>query len=208
MLECVQGESGVFGLSAEYLLGAEKLCKEKGILLIVDEVQTGMGRTGEMFCFMHYGIKPDIITLAKGLGGGVPIGACLAAGDVAISFEPGDHGSTFGGNPIACAAARVIINELTAGGMLENIKSSGMHLKKRLKELTGLGHVKEIRGFGLLAAAELDDGIKNSVVADKMKEHGFIIGTAGANSLRFSPPYTITFNEIDLMVCALKECVV
>ena len=132
MLEPLQGESGVTPASYDYLVNVYALCKQTGTLLILDEVQTGVMRTGKFFCFEHYGISPDIVTLAKGLAGGVPIGATLANGDVAETFKPGDHGSTFGGNALACAAADAVLTILTEGGLLERSAEVGQYLGERL----------------------------------------------------------------------------
>ncbi|MCL2796875.1 MAG: aspartate aminotransferase family protein [Firmicutes bacterium] len=205
MLECIQGESGVRPVDYEYLINAYALCKSKGLLLMLDEVQTGMGRTGKMFGFEHFGIQPDIITLAKGLGGGVPIGACLARNEIADAFKPGDHGTTFGGGPLACAAALVVVNELKNTDLLARVEKSGKYLSDRLMKLRKFKFVKDVRGMGLLQAIELSDKLKNAEVAGKMLSKGFIINAAGNNTLRFSPPYTITKAEIDAMAEALSE---
>ena len=205
MLECIQGESGVRPADYEYLVNTYALCKSKGILLILDEVQTGMGRTGKLFGFEHFGIQPDIITLAKGLGGGFPIGACLARAEVADAFHPGDHGTTFGGGPLACAAAGVVVDELKNTDLLSRVEKSGTYLSARLLKLRKYKFVKDIRGMGLLQAVELSDKLKNSEVAGKMMHKGFIINAAGGNTLRFAPPYTITKAEIDAMADTLTE---
>ncbi|MCL2375135.1 MAG: aspartate aminotransferase family protein [Firmicutes bacterium] len=206
MLECIQGESGIKPATHEYLIGTYALCKQKGILMILDEVQTGMGRTSKMFAFEHYGISPDIITLAKGLGAGFPIGACLARAEVASTFSPGDHGTTFGGNPLACTAALVVLDELKNKGRMEKVERRGLYLGERLAKFKKYNFVKDIRGLGLLWAIELDEKLKNSEVAGKMmNDKGYIIGTAGNNTLRFAPPYRITKVEIDAMVKALEE---
>ena len=149
MLEVIQGESGVLPADYDYIVNAYALAKSRGILFVIDEVQTGMGRTGKMFGFEHYGIQPDIITLAKGLGGGVPIGAVLARGDAATAFAPGDHGTTFGGNPLACAAARVVVNRLK-NGLLEEVAKKGEYLLGKLSKLKKFNFVRDVRGKGLL----------------------------------------------------------
>ena len=205
MLECIQGESGVCPATYDYLVNVYALCKSKGILFIVDEVQTGMGRTGKLFCFEHYGIQPDIITLAKGLGGGFPIGACLARGEVAETFRAGDHGTTFGGNPLACAAALAVTQELKDTNLLEKVEQSGNYLSAKLSKLKKHNFVKDVRGMGLLQAVVLSEKLKAAEVVGKMLSKGFVLNAAGNNSLRFAPPYIITEEEIDAMADALGE---
>ncbi len=198
MLECIQGESGVRPATYDYLVGAYAFAKQKGILLILDEVQTGTGRTGKFYCFEHYGIQPDIVTLAKGLGGGVPIACCLARGEAAEVLGPGDHGSTFGGNPLACAAANVVVSKLTEGGLLERVAETGDYLGDQLSsKLARHKFVLDIRGKGLLRGVELDERISVASIAGKMLSLGVVIGTCGHNTLRIAPPYIITREEID-----------
>jgi acetylornithine/succinyldiaminopimelate/putrescine aminotransferase len=165
-------------------------------LLVLDEVQTGMGRTGRLFAYEHYGIEPDIITLAKSLGGGVPIGAMLAGPKVADVFQPGDHASTFGGNPLASAAAVATIEVMTGDGFLENVRELSDYLFSRLNEIKKRkGFIKEVRGLGMLIGIEFDAPVAK-VVAD-CAERGLIVGTAGPNVLRLLPPLTTTREEID-----------
>lgn len=198
MLECIQGESGVRPATYDYLVGAYAFAKQKGLLLILDEVQTGTGRTGKFFCFEHYGIQPDIVTLAKGLGGGVPIACCLARGDAAEVLGPGDHGSTFGGNPLACAAANVVVGKLQDGGLLERVAETGDYLADQLSsKLARHKFVLDIRGKGLLRGIQLDERVSVAAVAGKMLSLGVVIGTCGHNTLRIAPPYIITREEID-----------
>ncbi len=198
MLECIQGESGVRPATYDYLVGAYAFAKQKGLLLILDEVQTGTGRTGKFFCFEHYGIQPDIVTLAKGLGGGVPIACCLARGDAAEVLGPGDHGSTFGGNPLACAAANVVVGKLQEGGLLERVAETGDYLADQLSsKLARHKFVLDIRGKGLLRGIQLDERVSVAAVAGKMLSLGVVIGTCGHNTLRIAPPYIITREEID-----------
>ncbi len=198
MLECIQGESGVRPATYDYLVGAYAFAKQKGLLLILDEVQTGTGRTGKFFCFEHYGIQPDIVTLAKGLGGGVPIACCLARGDAAEVLGPGDHGSTFGGNPLACAAANVVVGKLQEGGLLERAAETGDYLADQLSsKLARHKFVLDIRGKGLLRGIQLDERVSVAAVAGKMLSLGVVIGTCGHNTLRIAPPYIITREEID-----------
>ena len=198
MLECIQGESGVRPATYDYLVGAYAFAKQKGLLLILDEVQTGTGRTGKFFCFEHYGIQPDIVTLAKGLGGGVPIACCLARGDAAEVLGPGDHGPTFGGNPLACAAANVVVGKLQEGGLLERVAETGDYLADQLSsKLARHKFVLDIRGKGLLRGIQLDERVSVAAVAGKMLSLGVVIGTCGHNTLRIAPPYIITREEID-----------
>ena len=198
MLECIQGESGVRPATYDYLVGAYAFAKQKGLLLILDEVQTGTGRTGKFFCFEHYGIQPDIVTLAKGLGGGVPIACCLARGDAAEVLGPGDHGSTFGGNPLACAAANVVVGKLQDGGLLERVAETGDYLADQLSsKLARHKFVLDIRGKGLLRGIQLDERVSVAAVAGKMLSLGVVIGTCRHNTLRIAPPYIITREEID-----------
>lgn len=205
VLETAQGESGVIEGRPEYLKAVSELCRKEGILLIVDEVQTGMGRTGTMFSFEQYNLKPDIFTLAKGLGGGVPIGAVLARPETADAFAPGDHGSTFGGNPLACAAAVYVTRRLDEN-MLSQVTQKGEYLKSRLGELAKkYSFIKEVRGKGLLVGMELSQNISGKDIVAKALIKGFILNCAGHNTLRFAPPFIITKEEIDALIVALDE---
>lgn len=196
LLEMIQGEGGVLPADYDYIVNAYALAKSKGILFAVDEVQTGMGRTGKMFAFEHYGIQPDIITLAKSLGGGVPIGAVLARGEAATAFAPGDHGTTFGGNPLACAAANVVVRRLH-NGLLEEAAQKGDYLLAKLSKLKKFNFVRDVRGKGLLLGVCLTDKVRNTEIVGKMATNGVLILTAGNNTLRFAPAYTIQKEEID-----------
>ena len=194
MLEPIQGESGVLPLGEGYLRHAAKLCAERGILLIADEVQCGVGRTGSFLASSRAGIKPDIVTLAKGLAGGVPVGAVLARGEAAKVLARGDHGSTFGGNPLAAAAARVVLSTLGARGFLEHVAAKGARIMETIRAWK---HpiVKEVRGLGLMI------GIAVSVPPDRIKElaisRGLLVLTAGSDVVRLLPPLVITEEEID-----------
>jgi len=201
MLEPVQGESGVHAASHDFLKAARDLCSKYGAALIFDEVQTGLGRTGKMFGYEHFDVVPDIMTLAKTLGGGFPIGACLAKGTFADTFEPGDHASTFGGNPLACAAAIATVNEIKDGGWVENAQEVGAYFKEQLKTLPG---VKEVRGLGLMIAAELCEP-KAKDMAAKAMENGLIVNPIGENILRFVPPLIITKELVDRAMQTLRE---
>jgi acetylornithine/N-succinyldiaminopimelate aminotransferase len=206
ILEPIQGESGVIPLSDGYLRTAARLCAQRDILLVADEVQCGAGRTGSFLASSHAGIKPDIVTLAKGLAGGVPIGAILARGGAAGVLGKGDHGSTFGGNPLASAAARVVLAELGKAGFLEAVAAKG---ERALAEIRSWKHplVKEARGRGLML------GLVVSCAPDKVKElclrHGLLVLTGGADVVRLLPPLVISEAEIDrglgLLKAALDE---
>ena len=200
MLEMVQGEGGINLADKDFVAELYNLCKEKDILFVVDEVQTGIGRTGKLFAYQHYGVEPDIITSAKGLGGGVPIGATIAKEKVAKSLTPGTHGSTFGGNYLATVAAEVVLNEVLKPDFLQNVRENGNYLVKRLKEFNF-----KIKGIGLMIGMDLPESINASEVVKKALEKGLILGTAGENTLRFVPPLIITKKEIDEGVEILRE---
>ena len=206
LLEPIQGESGVKIPAPDYLGEVRKLCDRHGILLILDEVQTGMGRTGKLFAYEHSGITPDIMTLAKGLGGGVPIGAMLAIDAVAAAFVPGTHGSTFGGNPLACSAAIATIDVLIEDGfILDQCKRMGEYFKKKLEELQKEfpSIIAEVRGVGLLVGMELTrDG---APIVQACLERGLLINCTAGNILRFMPALIITEKEIDHLVDVLGQ---
>jgi acetylornithine/N-succinyldiaminopimelate aminotransferase len=203
MLEPIQGEGGVYVADEEYLKSLRELCTQKDILLIFDEVQTGMGRTGTLFAYEQLGVEPDVMTLAKGLGGGVPIGACLAKDSVAAVFTPGTHASTFGGNPLACAAALAVCRVLLEGRMLEQAKRMGEYLAKGLADCKDRHRVvRDVRGRGLLQGMELDIDAK-AVVADCLAR-GILINATSERVLRFVPPLVITQREIDKLVDTLS----
>lgn len=202
MLEPVQGEGGVYVADRDYLKRLREFCTKRDILLIFDEVQTGMGRTGTLFAYEQLGVTPDIMTLAKGLAGGVPIGACLAKESVASAFIPGVHASTFGGNPLACAAALAVCRALLEGSVLEQAKRMGEYLAKSLADCKDRYRVvREVRGIGLLQGMELTIDAK-AVVADCLAR-GVLINAAGEHVLRFVPPLIITQREIDKLLEAL-----
>ena len=196
MLEVIQAEGGVNVATREFMTGIRRLCDERNLLLILDEVQTGMGRTGTLFGYERYGIEPDVITLAKSLGGGVPIGAMLAGPKVAETFQPGDHASTFGGNPLASAAAVATLDVMTGAGFLENVRELSDYLFSRLGDLKEKhGFIKDVRGLGMLVGVEFDSPV--GTIVGECAENGLIVGTAGANVLRLLPPLTTTREEID-----------
>ncbi len=203
LVEPVQGEGGVQIPAAGYLAGLREICDRHGLLLLLDEVQTGMGRTGRLFAYEHEGIVPDAVALAKGLGAGMPIGALLATEKAAQGFAPGAHGSTFGGNPLACAAALAALETLLEDGLIiQHVAELGSHFLARLRGLRErYPFIKEVRGKGLLIGMELDFEGKD-VVAACMKE-GFLINCTANTVLRFMPPLIVTNEEIDLLADAL-----
>lgn len=207
IVEAVQGEGGVHPAKPEFLQGLRKLCDEKGLLLIFDEVQTGMGRTGTLFAGEHYGVKPDIMTLAKALGNGFPIGAMLASDQVASGFAPGDHASTFGGNPLACAVANQVVDTMLAPGFLDGVKERGLYLKTRLEQLKAdCSQVIEVRGLGMLLALQLDTAA--APIINACREQGLLILSAGPDIIRLVPPLTITREEIDAGITILTRVLV
>ncbi len=204
MLEPVQGEGGVHVADKSYLKGLRELCRSRDILLIFDEVQTGMGRTGTLFAYEHFGVAPDIMTLGKGLGGGLPIGACLATDEAAAAFVPGTHASTFGGNPLTCAAGLAVVRALLDGRLMEQGRRMGEYLGKGLHDMKDrLPIVKEVRGLGLLQGMELTvDG--KSVVTDCLAR-GLLINCTVDRVLRFVPPLVITQADIDRLLEILNQ---
>jgi acetylornithine/N-succinyldiaminopimelate aminotransferase len=199
MLEPIQAEGGVYVADRDYLRSLREFCTQKDILLIFDEIQTGIGRTGTFFAYEQLGVKPDIMTLAKGLAGGVPIGACLATESVASSFTPGAHASTFGGNPLACAAALAVCRVLLEGRVLDHAKRMGEYLAKGLTDCKNRYRiVTDIRGLGLLQGMELDADAK-AMVSDALAR-GVLINAANERVLRFVPPLIISQQEIDRLL--------
>lgn len=206
MVEPIQGEGGVVVPKADYLARLRDVCDRAKILLIVDEVQTGMGRTGKLFGYQHTGIKPDIITLAKALGGGVPIGAMVAKSEIAASLTPGTHGSTFGGNPIACAAALGVFDALEEDGAIANAAEVGGYLIKRLNEIAkDCPNVREVRGAGMIIGVVLNHPAK-PVVDACFKERLVVNGTAD-NVLRLLPPLILTRAEADAGLAIIERAI-
>ena len=207
MLETIQGEGGVYVPSAEYLKGVRALCDKYGALLIFDEIQCGIGRTGSFFAYEGFGVKPDIVTLAKGLAGGVPIGAVITTEEVASALHPGDHGTTFGGNPLACAAANVVLDTVAAPAFLQKVARLGDYFTAELKKLAAKypGLIKEVRGKGLMLGAELTrDDIGRDIVNDVLA-NGAIINCTAGNVLRFVPPLIITEADIDAVLACVDK---
>lgn len=192
LLELIQGESGVHPVNQEYAEAVAALCAEEGILLIIDEVQTGIGRTGAFTAAQSYGIEADIITLAKGLGGGLPIGAMLAKAEVAAAFSPGDHGSTFGGNPFVCEVALAVLTTIKDKNLIPEAKRKGELLKSSLATVDG---ITEVRGLGLMLGIELesDQAIE---IKEALCEAGILVGSVGTRTLRILPPLTISDEEL------------
>ncbi len=204
MVEPIQGESGVIIPAPGYLQGIRKICNERGLLMIVDEVQTGLGRTGTLFACEQEEVVPDMITLAKALGNGFPIGALLAAKEVAAAFVPGSHGSTFGGNPLATAAGIAVMETLLDGEILDNCSRVGGYFLNRLAELkTKNDRVREVRGRGLIIALELT--VPGADIVLKCMKRGLLINCTGGSVLRFVPPLILTKTDVDKAVGILSE---
>ncbi len=204
IFETVQGEGGVYPATKEFIEGVRKLCDERGILLILDEIQCGMGRTGSMFAYQQYEVKPDIVTVAKALGCGVPVGAFLATDEVAKALVPGDHGSTYGGNPLSCAAAVKVFELFDKLDVLNNVRVVGDYLKNELEKIVAdYDIVEERRGLGLIQGLQLSINPKN-VIAQAL-DNGLILFSAGTNVIRFVPPLVITKEDVDLMIIKLRE---
>lgn len=199
-IECIQGEGGVIPLEPGFVKGVEKLCTEKDLLLMVDEVQTGVGRTGRFLCCEHYGIKPDVVTLAKGLGGGLPIGAVLFGEKTQDTLGPGDHGSTFGGNPIVCAGGNAVMESID-GKFLDDVADKGAYIAEKVKAMPG---VTGVTGKGLMLGIALEDGLASGQLAADCIAGGLIILTA-KEKLRLLPPLTISKAEIDKGLAVLEK---
>ena len=204
MVEPVQGEGGVHPATMEFMRGLREFCDEHEMLLLIDEVQTGWCRTGKVMSFMNYGIKPDIVSMAKALGGGMPIGAICATAEVAKAFTPGSHGTTFGGHPVCCAAALAEVNELLDRDLAGNAAKIGAYFMEQLKTLT---HVKEVRGQGLLVGVEFDDTISGVDVKHECLHRHLLITAIGAHIIRMIPPLIITEEDCDKAVAIIREAV-
>jgi len=203
MLEPMQGEGGVTPGNAEYLKAVRALCDELGILLIFDEVQTGVCRTGSLYCHQQYGVIPDIMTSAKGLGCGFPIGAVLASEKVANKISKGDHGSTFGGNTFACAVSLSAMRYMIDNDFSAVAKEKGAYLMNALKAIKS-DKIVEVRGMGMLIGIQLPSDFPAGALMGKLLAHGFVAGTASGNVLRLAPPLVISYEEMDAFVAALK----
>jgi acetylornithine/N-succinyldiaminopimelate aminotransferase len=204
MVEPVQGEGGVHPATMEFMTGLRKFCDEHDMLLLIDEVQTGWCRTGKVMSYMNYGIKPDIVSMAKALGGGMPIGAICATEEVAKAFTPGSHGTTFGGHPVCCAAALAEVNELLDRDLAGNAEKISAYFMKQLETLP---HVKEVRGQGLLVGVEFDDTISGVEVKHGCLDRHLLITAIGAHTIRMIPPLIITEADCDQAVAIIRETV-
>lgn len=204
LLEPMQGEGGVTPAKAEYLKAVRALCDEKGILLILDEVQTGVCRTGSLYCHEQYGVIPDIMTSAKGLGCGFPIGAILASEKVASKIAKGDHGSTFGGNTFACAVSLAAMRYMIDNDFSAVAREKGAYLMDAVRKIRS-EHIAEVRGMGLLIGIQLKDDCPAGDVMRRMLARGFVPGTASGNVIRLAPPLIISYEEMDAFVAALAE---
>ncbi|MCW5851159.1 MAG: aspartate aminotransferase family protein [Anaerolineae bacterium] len=202
LVEPVQGEGGIHVATPEFLQGLRELCDKHNALLVFDEIQCGMGRTGKLWAYEHYGVTPDIMTLAKPLGGGLPMGACLMTDRVASAIHAGDHGSTFGANPIVAKAAQVVFHRINTPEFLARVADVGDYLMEGLRAL-GSPHILEVRGKGLIIGAQLD--IAANTIVDAGYQHGLIMVNAGENVLRFVPPLILTRRDVDEVLLRLKE---
>ena len=208
MLETIQGEGGVYPPKGDYLKRVRELCDKHGALLILDEIQSGMGRSGKFFAYEKYGIKPDIVTLAKGLAGGVPIGAFICTEEVAKAFKPGDHGTTFGGNPLACAAANVVLDTVPNEKFLAHVEEVGAYFKDKHIGLQKKypTQISEIRGEGLILGAQLDKPKRSGVeIVNECMKRGAIINCTVGTVLRFIPPLIITREQVDEVINILDS---
>ncbi len=204
MLEPIQGEGGIIVPHSGYLKGVKELCLEKGLLLILDEIQTGMGRTGRLFAHEHFGVTPDIMSLAKALGNGLPIGATLGTEELSTVFGPGSHASTFGGTPLVTAAAKAVLTSLLEDGWIDHSRQVGEYFRERLESLRKTRPcIKEVRGLGLMVGVQLDR--PGAPVVEACLKKGFLINSAQEKVLRFVPPLIIRKEEIDRLIEALDE---
>ena len=204
MLEPIQGEGGIKIPDDEYLSKVRKICDDRGILMILDEIQVGMGRTGTLFAYEQYKTKPDIVTLAKAVGNGFPVGVMMATDKVASAFQPGNHASTFGGNPLAMAAGLATLETMLHDGILENVRKVGAYFVRRLHELKSRHAViKDVRGRGLIIGVELN--IEGADIVKHCMDRGLLINCTGGNILRFVPPFIITERNVDTAIDILDE---
>ena len=203
MVELIQGESGVVPLDKEYVKAVEEFCHSKDILFLVDEVQTGIGHTGTLFCFEQYDVLPDVVTTAKALGGGVPIGAVITGAKCKDTFGPGDHGSTFGGNPLSCKAADTVLSIVTEPDFLNHVKVVGAALKTGIENIQS-DKIKEVRGIGLMLGIVVDPE-KRAGYVQAMMDKGLLTLTAGKDAIRLLPPLTLSLEEVDKALEIMKE---
>ncbi len=203
MVELIQGESGVVPLDKEYVKQVKALCEEKDVLFLIDEVQTGIGHTGTLFCFEQYDVLPDVVTCAKALGGGVPIGAVITGAKCADTFKPGDHGSTFGGNPLSTQAANVVLDEVLQPGFLENVQECGELLKSGIESVQS-DKIKGVRGIGLMLGIVVDPDQRADLVKAMMNK-GLLTLTAGKDAIRLLPPLVLTKADVEKALKIMKE---
>lgn len=201
MLECIQGESGVHPCTQEFLQKVRDLTKQHNALMVCDEVQTGIYRCGTPFAFQHFGIVPDIVSMAKGIAGGMPMGACAAPRHIAEAFQPGDHGTTFGGSCLAIAAARATLDTL-ANGYTEHVERVGAYMRAKLAEVP---HAREVRGVGLMNAVDFEESVDAPALVTKALGKGLLLNATGAHTLRFLPPLVCEESDIDVLVERLKQ---
>jgi acetylornithine/N-succinyldiaminopimelate aminotransferase len=205
-IEAVQGEGGIHAVSQEFFAVARELCDSTGCLLLADEIQSGVGRTGEWFAYQNYGILPDVTTLAKPIAGGLPMGAMLCTESAAKAFTPGMHGTTFGGGPLACAVASTVIDTIRDTGLLEHIREVGGYFKSKLEALAVENKcITEVRGLGLMLGMELDSAELAQIVAKQMMERRIIVNRTSENVIRFLPPYILQRKHVDIAIEAFEE---
>ncbi len=206
MLEPIQGEGGIYPAAKDYLAGVRELCHRHKLALIFDEVQCGLGRTGKFLAFQHYGVTPDIFTLAKGLGSGFPIGAMVAKEEFALAFQPGNHASTFGGNPLACAVGLAVLEYMLNHGLIEQVSLTGDYFKEQLTFLAQrFPFIREVRGMGLMLAIELNQNQNGPEIVRRCMEQGLLINGIGSHILRFLPPLIVTRPEIDWAINIISQ---
>ncbi len=206
LVEPVQGEGGIHVGTEEFIQGLRKLCDENKLVLIFDEVQCGLGRTGKFLAAEHYGVHPDITTLAKGLGGGVPIGAMMAVEEAARAFSPGDHASTFGGNPLACAAAKAVVTTILEKNILAFVNLNSKNFIKELKKIQSnySSIIKEVRGIGLMVAVELQNEVNGREIMSECMKKGLVVNCIAGNILRFLPPLNVTASDLKFALDVLE----
>ena len=205
ILETIQGEGGIHPATEEFIEGIKKLTDEKDLILILDEIQCGMGRSGNFFAWQEYGIKPDVMTVAKALGNGVPIGAFLTADKASDVLKPGDHGSTYGGNPLVCAVASKVLDIFKEDSIIENVRVVGKYLREKLDELArSYQSINEVRGKGLLLGVEFDKPVAD-IIKSALTDERLVLINAGSNVLRFIPPLIISKSDVDDALCRLKR---
>ncbi|MGB6975149.1 MAG: aspartate aminotransferase family protein [Terracidiphilus sp.] len=206
LVEAIQGEGGIRPLSQEFLAEARALADSTGALLVIDEIQSGLGRTGKWFAYQHYGIQPDIVTVAKPLAGGIPLGAILSTEEVARAIHPGMHGTTFGGGPLACAVAIAVIDAIEKENLLANAAEVGNYFQARLRELAArYPAIVDVRGKGLMLAAEVDSAALGKLIVGEMLKRHILINCTSDTALRFLPPFTLTRAHVDIAIEALDE---